>query len=442
MRINQMSALYRSGLICVASATVLLAGCSMGKTDLTTTSPVSVAGTALQGSVHGGQQPVSGAAIQLYAASTAGYGATSYTLLAAGNATNATGNFSITNDYTCPSNSQVYLVATGGNSGGGNNPNLALMAALGPCGSLSPATIISMNEITTVASVWALAPFMSAYTAVGTSPNNSVGLNNAFLAVNKLVDTSVGSSPGPALPAQATAPVNTINTLADIIAACINSTGGTAGGTNACGMLFTAATPPGGTAPVDTLTAALNIAKYPSRNVTALLGLVSPSSPFQPTVASATDFTLSVKYKGAGLSTPSAAAVDVAGDIWITNSASNTVSELTPSGALAPGSPFSGSGLSGPSGIAIDAVSNAWITNKTGSSLTVFDLSGNGSQPAVTGLNSPTSIAIDGTGNLWVTNSGSNSVTAIATSGKTITSATNYTAAGINAPVAVAINPH
>ena len=418
-----------------------LAGCATSGINVAT-APVTAAGVALQGSVHGGQQPVSGAAMQLYAASAAGYGATSYTLLAAGNVTNATGGFSITDDYNCSSTSEVYLVATGGNSGGGTNPNLAMMAALGPCGNLSPSTFISMNEVTTVAGVWALAPFMSAYTAVGTSPTNTAGLANAFTAVNKLVNTAVGSSPGAALPTGATAPVSTIYTLADILASCINSTGGTAGANNACGTLFTAATPPGGTAPTDTLTAALNIAKNPSRNVSTLLGLVTPTAPFQPTVASATDFTLSVKYKGASLNSPSAAAIDPSGNVWITNAGNNSVSELSTTGAPMPGSPYTGAGLNGPSGVAIDALGDAWVTNKTASTVTVFTPAGTGTQPTVAGLNTPTGVSIDGQGIVWVTNSGSNSLTAIVASGTSVTSVSPYSGAGITAPVALAINPH
>ena len=78
----------------------------------------------------------------------------------------AGGGFSITHDYNCPSaTSQVYLVASGGNpclSAGTNNTALALMAALGPCGQLNGSTFVDIDEVTTVASVYALAQFMTA----------------------------------------------------------------------------------------------------------------------------------------------------------------------------------------------------------------------------------------------------------------------------------------
>jgi hypothetical protein len=120
---------------------------------------------ALRGRVHGGQQPVSGSAIQLYAAGAGGYGSAGTALLTTSVSTDAHGDFTINRAYSCPTSStDVYIVATGGNpslSLGTDNISLALMSALGPCGNLSASTFIFINEVTTVASVYALAPFMS-----------------------------------------------------------------------------------------------------------------------------------------------------------------------------------------------------------------------------------------------------------------------------------------
>ncbi len=100
-------------------------------------------------------------------------------------------------------NSQAYLVATGGKVGANqSNPNLALMTALGPCSNLSAQPIV-INEVTTAASAWALAPFAANealtgninYLYLGTSSTNTAGLANAFASVNNLVDISTGQAP-------------------------------------------------------------------------------------------------------------------------------------------------------------------------------------------------------------------------------------------------------
>lgn len=426
-----------------ATAVVALTGC--GSALVGPPAPVAMQSVALHGTVHGGQQPVSGSTLQLYAANaTGGYGSSSLALLASPVATTSTGSFTITGLYTCPSAaSLVYLVATGGNPGlGSNNANLALMTALGPCGNLTASTNISINELTTIASVYALSPFMQTFSAVGTSTGNLQGLTNAFATVNNLVNINSGTLSGPTLPANAVLPASELNTLADILASCVNSGGGLSNDGSICGSLFQYTTPSGGLAPTDTIAAALNIARNPSRNVTSLIDLSTPSSPFQPTLASASDFTVSIKYKTGGFSAPSASAVDAAGNLWVTNASNNSVSVLTPAGSPVAGSPFSGGGLSTPSAIAIDATGNAWIADSGSSMLSVFTPSGSGAQTGATGLASPSAVAIDGQGTVWVTNSGNSTVTAVTTSGTTATSSNSFGAGGTNAPAAVAINPY
>ena len=185
------------GLFVVALC-VSMIGCG---SNLPSTS--AIAGGHLRGTVHGGQQPIVGASIQLYAAGTTGYGSSASPLLTSAVTTDATGSFSITGDYTCPSStSQLYIVATGGNPGltpGTNNAASALMTALGPCSlnsghyTLDPNAFISINEVTTVASVYALSAFMGGdATHVGASGTNAVGLANSFAIVNNLVNTAAG----------------------------------------------------------------------------------------------------------------------------------------------------------------------------------------------------------------------------------------------------------
>ncbi len=423
----------------MSAACIVTTGCGMN-TTAALNAPVVTPGVALKGSVHGGQQPVSGSSIQLYVASTAGYAAPASALLTVPVSTDGGGGFNITGDYTCPSSaSQVYIVASGGNSGGGVNANLAMMTALGSCGNLASTSFISINEVTTVATAYALSPFMTSVANVGTSATNTAGLANAFATVNRLANTGSGTSAG-TLPAGAVAPATEINTLADILAACINTTGTAAGGTTPCSMLFSYTTPSGSAAPTDTIGAILNIAKNPGANVKSLLSLTGPSSPFQPVLSAASDFSVSIKYKPT-LSKPSASAIDPSGNVWITNSTNNTVSVITANGTPVAFSPLSGSGLNAPSAIAFDAAGDAFVTNKGGNTLSAFTPAGVGSQTAATGLVAPSSVAIDGQGLIWITNSGANSVVSVVATGTTVQSSTTFSGAGVTTPVSVAINP-
>lgn len=431
---RQRSTFELAAFTALAAGLALLTGCGLNPGS----APTAVEGASFQGVMRGGQQPIVGASMQLYAAGTGGYGSAASALLSPAVTTVANGSFSITGKYTCPSaSSQVYLVGTVGNPGGGTNTNSALMAALGSCGNLSSSTFVIVNEVTTVASVWALSPFMTGAANLGASATNAAGLQNAFADVPTLTDIANGVAPGVSLPAGTTVPATEINTLANVLAACVNSAGGVAGDGSTCGILFAAANP--GTAPTDTLTAALNIAQHPALNVGTLFGLSSPTAPFQPALTTApNDFTIAVNY-ASGFSSPSGLAVDASGNVWVANAGNNTVSKLTHTGAAASGSPFTGA-MNAPSSIAFDASGNAWITNKGNNTLTELTGSGTvatGSPFSGGGLNQPRGIAFDSTGKGWVANGGSASVTLV-----NGTILTNLTGTGITLPIGIAVSPH
>ena len=238
---------------------------------------------AIRGNVHGGQQPVSNAQIQLWAVGTNGDGSASQPLLSPAASTDANGNFSITGDYSCPSSgSLVYLTATGGNPGlpnGGANNNLALMTALGPCGSLTSSTFVTINEVTTVGAVMALHPYMLSYSAVGSGSSDATALATAFGTAGEMVNVSSGTAGGPNIPAGYSVDTTLINTLADILANCVNSAGGVSGDSSTCGKLFALT---GGAATKDTIAAGLYIANNPTSNVSALFQLLTPNEPFEP----------------------------------------------------------------------------------------------------------------------------------------------------------------
>jgi trimeric autotransporter adhesin len=162
-----------------------------------------------------------------------------------------------------------------------------MMSVLGTCGSLTSSTYITVNELTTVAAVWALAPFMSSYSSVGSGAGDAAALASVFTLASYYVNVATGMIPGQNVPAGTTVPIAQINTLANILSSCVNSTGGVAGDGSPCGTLFAAATPNGGTTPANVIGAGLNIANNPLANVSSLYGLVQATAPYQPTVTMA-----------------------------------------------------------------------------------------------------------------------------------------------------------
>ena len=272
----------------------------------------------LSGVVQGGQEPLAGAQITLYAAGTSGY-ATGATALLSGSITSATdGTFNMIGPVTCPTpETQVYVVSTGGSSGNVSNNAAVLIAALGDCGALSSTSYVALNEVTSVATVYALSQFMTpGSTAIGTSSTNVTGMVNGFATVANLVNTSNGVALSTTPAGNGTVPQSTINTLANLMDACVNPT--TAA--KSCGPFFATAKPSGGSTPTDTVSAMLDIAKNPGQKVATLYGLLPAQGTFQPVLTGApNDWTLSISYTGGGLNMGQWPAVDAAGNIWVPN---------------------------------------------------------------------------------------------------------------------------
>jgi hypothetical protein len=258
----------------------------------------------------GGQQPLAGTTIKLYAVGALGNGSTALDILGTGVNGPATsvssgsdGSFTITGDYSCPvtaPSTPVYLTATGGNPGlmsGTDNTAIALVAALGPCDTLkanAATTYIIINEATTAAAAWALAPFATSLTGIGATPNNLPGITQAFNIANQLVDTSQGTSPGPSVAAFAAMETAKLYSLADVLSSCVNSTGTT----TACSGLFTDVTPSNGTKPTDTFGAALSVVKNPANNVSNIFTKHIATSPPFPALGSAPhDWTMTIRYQ-------------------------------------------------------------------------------------------------------------------------------------------------
>jgi hypothetical protein len=476
-----------SALVAAVAAVVVLtaSGCA-----ISTTAPAnSVTGQNFSGQVMGGGQPIANATLQLYSPSTSGYGAASAALFNRTVTSDANGRFNFTGAYTCPSSSTpVYLTITGGNPGlsaGTNNSALGLMGLLGYCGDLTSSSFFVINELTTVAAVWSLSPFMLDYAHIGTSSANAQGLANAFATAQSLVNIHTGKAPGTA-PTIALVNSAEINTLGSILASCVNSNGSTSPSAG-CGRLFTAATPAGGRTPTDTIAAALDIARYPGNNVTTLYNAASSVGPFQPLLAYAPpDWTIAIDYVSPAFKLPNDLAIDSQGNAWVlaqgqgsessstlsvlntsglqasfpqagvnynrialdpydgpwlTSTINSNVTKLTSSGNQA-GNPFTGGGMTGPGPLAFDGFGSVWVGNNS-PTLTKLSAGGTALSPgagySTGGTGGAAALALDTSGTAWVADSGSDSVEVLSSNGTPIPGSP-YTGAGISGPFGIAVD--
>jgi streptogramin lyase len=436
------------------SCALLLSGCSVAPV-LTSTSTGSFPGTALRGMVHGGQGPIVGAHVYLYAINTTGYGGAgipasssnaSVSLLtsttgnpADGNGnyyvtTDANGNFKITSDYICPSAyANTYYYAAGGNPGTGANSAVVLV---GPAPACTSSAFTVVNEVSTIATIYAFAGFISDPLHVSSSGSTlaETARNNASGTLNNLYTLGTGVALATTPAGNGTVPQAEINTLANILAACVNSSGPLS---TQCTTLFDNAEN-GSTPATDTATAAINIAHNPVANIAALYALSTATPPFEPALtAQPNDFTISLSFTAGG-SRGRDIAIDADGDVWTGDI------ELSNSGSVLSGaSGYTAASLNYPYGMAIDQSGDAWVTNFDGNSVTKFSSTGSnlsGTNGYTGTLDEPNSVAIDAAGNAWVT-SYDLLLTKFSSTGSELSpSFEGYNGGGILEPAGVAID--
>ena len=361
-----------SNVLIASLAAGLLSGCSANFVP-SPVEPEQVPIGNIQGSVHGGQAPVSGAHLYILAAATSGYGnhVTSLINSTAPNAfedgngnyyvvTDGNGNFAVGGDYTCTVGQQVYIVATGGNPGLGgsvNNGAILQMAGLGQCpaagnmAALVPYLVI--NEVTTVAFAYAMGGFGSSAYFIGsnaptaTSPG-AIAIANAMANSKNIVNLWPGTAPAVANGnANSIVPQAKINALANILAACVNTSSASS---SQCTSLFNAAKTSAGVPATDESSAIFNIVHMPANtstfptHVNDIWSLTASNQVFTPTLGSApTDWTMPVIYKSLVslpgvngqnqiISGPYNMAFDANGNGWIGDRVKGVV-EVGPQGA-------------------------------------------------------------------------------------------------------------
>jgi hypothetical protein len=294
-----------------------------------------------------------------------------------------------------------------------SNPATANMAVLGNCSSshnFSNLTYIFLNEVSTVATAYALGGFFT-NTTTGLSSTDAVHLsipleagfagvadgtspawigienaaNNADLMYNvqglgNLSPTNDGEGhiANATTPSGlGTVPQALIDGIANSLAACVDSGNTATLATAPCTTLLGAALPstssagtPSGTAPKDTATAAINLAHNPWTNQTSTIyNLAGSLVPYAPTLASAPgDFAVGIRYQlntaGTDLHGSGSVAIDSGGNAWVTSFDSANLKKLSPTGTQLFSYSFppdaQGNVLT-PGDIAIDSNSRAWV---------------------------------------------------------------------------------
>jgi hypothetical protein len=426
---------HRLALAAATLTMVALTGCTLGSNSAPAT-PITASIGTIHGQAFGGQQPISGASIYVYAAGTTGYGNASTLLSSTVPITDGNGYFTLTGDYTCTQGQEVYIYALGGNTGSGNNFNSGLMAILGQCpttgGTLASVTpYVWINEVTTVAAAYSLAGFATDATHVaddeGVQTNTfaslaKVGMANAFANSASLVNiatgtalTTAGNSSASGQTASIVVPQAQINTIADILAACVNTPSvSITTPSAACTTLFSNAKNSSNVTPTDTATAAINIAHAPTANVTNLYGLVNGTTAFLPDdTTQPADFTISILFPQGGTGTVGLA-VDGLGNAYGVYGGGATVYRITPTGtetALTTATQ--------PRRLAIDTSNNVWVPSDSSTAGVIDMFTPTGTTPtAYTAVDTtgatvlgPICVAFDPSGYLWVLGATSKKVT-------------------------------
>ncbi|MBW4037561.1 MAG: hypothetical protein HIU91_01575 [Acidobacteria bacterium] len=435
-----------------------------------------VTGAPISGKLLSGTLPVSGARVYLMAVAKTGYGKPSVSLLDAGSTraqdalgayvvTAADGSFTIPGYYRCGAQASVYIYTRGGDSGMGENSAATELAAIGACpqaqADVPPGVV---DEATTVAMSFALAGFANdaLHVASSGSPLALTGMANAFVNASHLAPTATGLAPTSLPSGSATVPQTTIDTLANILSACIHSSGATS---SPCQSLLGDA----GSAPPyrDTASAMIAIAHSPASNVATLFAQQPPAPPFTPYLTTApNDFSLGLVFTGGGINYINGMAVDAMGNVWSTSNGGSKandnnfyVTEISSAGTFLSGQNGYLSGqqvhpigvFSDQGPIAVDTLGNVWVgtrgDNYEGS---LWELSNTGTVLFKSGgvatfpngtFNGfiPIGLAIDANNNLWVADRVDNKVDEFSNAGQLLSGTTGFTGGGISDPTELAI---
>src|SRR5215471_11962531 len=288
---------------------------------------IPAAAVSIDGQVQAAGGAVAGSTVTLWAASAGEPGQLAQVR------TGAEGRFSLRTDVTPGGNISLYIVANGGEAavskGSGDNPAITFLTVLGN-NALAEVTI---NEMTTVASVWTHAQFLDGTAIKG----HALSLRIAAGNVPSFVDLQTGgwgTTIQDPLNSGQTPTMANFATLADALSGCATRVI-----PDACSKLYAAAATPtqslalsgrvASPAPTDTLIAAQSIAKYPwyePGRVFALLEAFYPIPqgktmrpvPYMPYLNFAPSaWVLPLKFDGGGYRAGGKAMFDSEGNLWV-----------------------------------------------------------------------------------------------------------------------------
>ena len=319
------------------------------------------------------------------------------------------------------------------------NPAVVNLAVLGVCGdnggtNFSSLPFVFMNEVSTVAAAYSLAGFFpppgngSLVVAGAAAANLSVpssdslaltGLANAARTASQLYDIAGSSSACTGLGCDGethiartttlvgggTVPTALIDTLGNVLANCVDSANTsvvTANESPQCSALFadTLSAGTAGTRPIDTATAAIDMAHNPWANPSTLVGSPTGNAPFQPILATANDLSIGISFKPAHVGNPQGIAVDGSGQVWYTNASTGYLTTLTPLGVvLYNNEPNSSTSLGY---VTIDPFGAAWFDDFTNQNIAKVSAAGAYVGAYDSNVDFWYGIASDGSGHIYI----------------------------------------
>ncbi|WP_063018287.1 serine/threonine-protein kinase PknD [Nocardia niwae] len=151
----------------------------------------------------------------------------------------------------------------------------------------------------------------------------------------------------------------------------------------------------------------------------------------------APDYSSQVALPFTGVSLPTGVAVDVAGNVYVTDMGSDRVLKLA-AGAAAP-TPLPFTGLKNPQDVAVDAAGNVYVSDTSNDRVLKLAVGAAAPTPLpFTGLKDPHGVAVDGAGDVFVADRGNDRVLRLAAGAA---APTTLPLTGLQGPDGVAVDP-